>query len=60
MNLTNFAFAGYAEHLDLLKPIQVLIEKIKFETPLIFSISTEEENLQDMISEMIHHEIIIA
>ena len=60
MNLTNFAFAGYAEHLDLLKPIQVLIEKIKFVAPLIFSVSTEEENLQEMISEMINHELTAA
>ena len=45
MNLTNFAFAGYAEHLDLKWPTQVLIDKIKFEAPLMFSVSREEEGL---------------
>ena len=50
-------FAGYAELLDLLKPVEALLEMVKFEAPVLLSTSTEENSLQDIIAEMINHEL---
>ena len=50
-------YAGYAELLDLLKPIHALLEMVKFEAPVLLSTSAEESSLQDIISEMIDHEL---
>jgi len=57
MNVAGFAFEGYAKVLDLLKPVQALIELIKFEAPILLSVSSEEETMQEMVTEMISHEL---
>ena len=37
MNLACFAFSNYAILLELRDPLQVLIDQIKFEAPILFS-----------------------
>ena len=57
MHLANVVYAGYAELLDLLKPVEALLDLVNFEAPILFSISSDEQSLQDIISELIMHDI---
>lgn len=57
MHLANVAYAGYAELLDLMKPVDALVSLIKFEAPILFSISSDEQSLQEIVSELIEHDI---
>ena len=57
MHLANMAYASNAEFLDLMKPVEALVSLINFETPILLSISADEQSLQDIISELIIHDI---
>lgn len=45
MHLANFAYAGYAEILDLMRPVDALVDLLHFEAPILFSNSKDEQNL---------------
>ena len=60
MNVADLAFEGYTGVLDLLSPVEALIEQIKFEAPVILSVSNEEEMMQEIFIEMINHEFKYA
>ena len=57
LNLAKVPYSGYTEMLDYMKPIEALVEMIQFEAPILFSISTDETSLQEIVSELIEHEI---
>jgi hypothetical protein len=57
MNMAGLAFEGYTGVLDLFDPIEAIIEQIQFEAPVILSVSNEEEMMQEIVSEMISHEL---
>ena len=57
MHLTNLAYSGYAELLDLMKPVDALVGLVNFEAPILLSVSSDEKSLQDIVSELINHDI---
>ena len=57
LNLAKVPYSGYTEMLDYMKPIEALVEMIQFEAPILFSISTDETSLQEIVSELIEHEV---
>ena len=50
MNLADFAFSDIAGLLELRDPIAALIEQFKFEAPILFSLTQEENFLQESVS----------
>lgn len=57
MNMAMLPYEDYSDVLDLLKPVEALVEMIRFNASVILSISSEEETMEEIVSELISHEL---